>query len=385
LREEEILEQMFISAIIVGAGSATRMDGQNKITMRLPNGQMVIESCLEPFINSKLVNEIVIVATKALVSDFKDRFKGERIKVVAGGKDRAASVFSGVLATSPQADFLCIHDAARPFLSEQLLKSCIVTAVKFGACVPVLSSEDTLKIVNDQSIESTVDRGKIFRVQTPQIFRKSDYIRAMAVSKGQETVITDDSQLLEMGGIKAHTVPGEKTNIKITTREDFDRIKNKSRLKIGHGYDVHRLVAGRRLILGGVDINFHLGLEGHSDADVLTHAIMDSLLGAAGLKDIGCIFPANDERYKNAISIKLLSSVKKKLEHYGATIVNIDATIVAQAPELKGYIYEMRQNIAKSLCCELQQINVKATTEEGLGFTGTGDGVAAYSVCLLEG
>lgn len=153
-------------------------------------------------------------------------------------------------------------------------------------------------------------------------------------------------------------------------------------LRIGHGYDVHRLTAGRRLILGGVDIPFEKGLDGHSDADVLIHAVMDSLLGSAALGDIGQLFPDTDERYKGADSTELLKAVAKLLESRGYAIGNIDCTVLCQKPRLKDHIPQMRKNIADACGCDISQVSVKATTEEGLGFTGSGEGIAAHAVCL---
>lgn len=158
----------------------------------------------------------------------------------------------------------------------------------------------------------------------------------------------------------------------------------KSNIRIGQGYDVHKLVEGRRLILGGVDIPYDKGLLGHSDADVLVHAVMDALLGAAALGDIGRHFPDNSDDFKNISSLILLDKVFHLLKDKGYTTINIDATVIAQRPKLASHIEDMRKNIANALQCDVDQINIKATTEEGLGFTGTGEGIAAQAVCLIE-
>lgn len=155
-------------------------------------------------------------------------------------------------------------------------------------------------------------------------------------------------------------------------------------MRIGHGYDVHRLVAGRALILGGVQIPYDLGLEGHSDADVLLHAVMDALLGAVALRDIGYHFPDTDIRYKDASSLALLGCVAEKIKEKGYHVVNVDVTMIAQKPKLLPYIAQMEQNIATQLAVDISQINVKATTEEGLGFTGSCEGLRCHAVCLLE-
>ncbi len=158
----------------------------------------------------------------------------------------------------------------------------------------------------------------------------------------------------------------------------------KSNIRIGHGYDVHKLVEDRKLILGGVDIPYEKGLLGHSDADVLVHAVMDALLGAAALGDIGRHFPDNSDDFKNISSLILLDKVFHLLKDKGYTTINIDATVIAQRPKLASHIEDMRKNIANALQCDVDQINIKATTEEGLGFTGTGEGIAAQAVCLIE-
>lgn len=155
-------------------------------------------------------------------------------------------------------------------------------------------------------------------------------------------------------------------------------------MRIGHGYDVHRLVEGRRLILGGVDVPYERGLLGHSDADVLTHAVMDALLGAAGLGDIGKLFPDSDPAYEGADSLALLAQVVKVIKEKGFTVGNVDATVIAQRPKLAGYIPAMRENLARTMEISPDRVNVKATTEEGLGFSGAGEGMAAHAVCLLE-
>ena len=155
-------------------------------------------------------------------------------------------------------------------------------------------------------------------------------------------------------------------------------------MRIGHGYDVHKLVKGRKLIIGGVDINYDLGLDGHSDADVLTHALMDALLGAAALGDIGGLFPDNDDKYKGADSMELLKEVQKLIIDNGYRISNIDCTLIAQSPKLKPYITQIRENYANALQIDISRVSVKATTEEKLGFTGSGQGMAAHAVCLLE-
>lgn len=155
-------------------------------------------------------------------------------------------------------------------------------------------------------------------------------------------------------------------------------------MRIGHGYDVHRLAEGRKLILGGVELPFEKGLDGHSDADVLVHAIMDALLGAAALGDIGKLFPDSDDAFLNADSLDLLRIVGLKIEEAGYSVSNIDATVIAQRPKISGATAQMRENIAHALGIDASRVSVKATTEEHLGFTGSGEGISAHAVCLIE-
>ena len=222
----------------------------------------------------------------------------------------------------------------------------------------------------------------LFAVQTPQCFSRALYLQALARVQGDKArLVTDDCSLFELAGFPVTLTQGDYANLKITTRED---LKGERTMRFGHGYDVHRLVEGRRLILGGVDIPYEKGLLGHSDADVLLHAVADALLGAAALGDIGRHFPDSDPRYKGADSLKLLQAVGDMLRKAGYTVGNIDATILCQAPKLAPYIPLMRQNIAACLGMDVGRVSVKATTEEHLGFTGAGQGIAAHAVAGIE-
>ena len=206
-----------------------------------------------------------------------------------------------------------------------------------------------------------------------------------AVGRQRMRDVTDDCSIFELAGLPVRLVEGEYANRKITTREDLPaHAKEETAMRVGHGYDVHRLVEGRKLILGGVDIPHHLGLLGHSDADVVTHALMDALLGAAALGDIGQHFPDTDPAYRDISSLDLLGRVMALLAAQGWRVENVDLTILAQRPKLKDYLPQMRQNYSRAMGLPVTAISVKATTEEGLGFTGTEQGIAAHGVVLLE-
>ena len=249
--------------------------------------------------------------------------------------------------------------------------------------------KDTLKRTDEDGvILDTPDRANLWRVQTPQVFDRAALCAAMATALAESKDYTDDCQLMEAAGHKVRLVQGLDTNLKLTTPEDIRLakalMKEEKPMRIGHGYDVHKLVEGRDLILGGVKIEYEKGLLGHSDADVLTHAIMDALLGAAALGDIGKLFPDNDPAYAGADSVALLGRVVERITAEGYTIGNIDATILCQRPKLAPHIPQMRDILAAACGVPADRVSVKATTEEGLGFTGTGEGIAAHCVCLLS-
>ena len=257
-----------------------------------------------------------------------------------------------------------------------------------GAAAPAVAVKDTIKIANDGAVVQTPDRAALFAVQTPQCFCRNLYWKALEAVQGEKVhLVTDDCSLFELTGRPVHLTQGDYANLKITTKEDLPAAaqnKGENTMRIGHGYDVHRLVEGRKLIMGGVTIPYEKGLLGHSDADVLLHAVSDALLGAAALGDIGKHFPDTDPRYEGADSLMLLREVGRLLDETGYTVGNIDATVLCQAPKLAPHIPAMRQNIANALGLALDDVSVKATTEEHLGFTGEGLGIAAHAVALIE-
>ena len=306
--------------------------------------------------------------------------------VVGGGATRADSVCNGLRAAKGQ--LVAIHDAARPFVSEQVITDALAEAEAMGAAAPAVAVKDTIKIANDGAVVQTPDRAALFAVQTPQCFCRNLYWKALEAVQGEKVrLVTDDCSLFELAGLPVHLTQGDYVNLKITTKEDLPAAaqnKGENTMRIGHGYDVHRLVEGRKLIMGGVTIPYEKGLLGHSDADVLLHAVSDALLGAAALGDIGKHFPDTDPRYEGADSLMLLREVGRLLDETGYTVGNIDATVLCQAPKLAPHIPAMRQNIANALGLALDDVSVKATTEEHLGFTGEGLGIAAHAVALIE-
>lgn len=370
-----------VTAIIVAAGASRRM-GFDKLSYRLPDGQTVLEKSCAALAAHPAVTQLVLVAGA-------NRETCERIAqrcpkpcvVVAGGETRADSVRHGLEVAS--GELVAIHDAARPFVSQAVITAALQAAAQTGAAAPAVPVKDTIKVADaDGRVQNTPDRATLYAVQTPQCFSRKLYLEALERVTGEKAhLVTDDCSLFELADFPVTLTQGDYENYKITTKEDLQKEKT---MRIGHGYDVHCLVEGRKLILGGVDIPYEKGLLGHSDADVLLHAIMDAVLGAAALGDIGKHFPDTDPAYKGADSLALTRAVAKLIAEHGYTVGNIDATILCQAPKLAPHIAAMRQNIADAFGIPLDAVSVKATTEEHLGFTGEGLGIAAHAVALLE-
>lgn len=370
-----------VTAIIVAAGASRRM-GFDKLSYRLPDGQTVLEKSCAALAAHPAVTQLVLVAGA-------NRETCERIAqrcpkpcvVVAGGETRADSVRHGLEVAS--GELVAIHDAARPFVSQAVITAALQAAAQTGAAAPAVPVKDTIKVADaDGRVQNTPDRATLYAVQTPQCFSRKLYLEALERVTGEKAhLVTDDCSLFELADFPVTLTQGDYENYKITTKEDLQKEKT---MRIGHGYDVHRLVEGRKLILGGVDIPYEKGLLGHSDADVLLHAIMDAVLGAAALGDIGKHFPDTEPAYKGADSLALTRAVAKLIAEHGYTVGNIDATILCQAPKLAPHIAAMRQNIADAFGVSLDAVSVKATTEEHLGFTGEGLGIAAHAVALLE-
>lgn len=382
-------------AVIVAAGKSTRMEGGTSKVLEDLGGKPVLLYSLMTLAQSPWVGELCVVCREEDLDQVRALLVGKTRKpvaVVPGGQERQDSVLQGVEALSPELPYLLIHDGARPFVAPEMVEAVCKDAVAYGAATAAVPSKDTCKLSNGQGfVESTPPRERLMAIQTPQAFEREMYLYALRKAQSAGVSYTDDCQLIEAAGGRVRLTLGDYKNIKLTTPEDrvtarayLGEQKEEKTMRIGSGYDVHRLVEGRKLILGGVDVPYERGLLGHSDADVLAHAITDALLGAAALGDIGKLFPDNDPQYEGADSLALLGRVCALLGEKGYSIGNIDATVIAQRPKLAPHIPQMRENLAKACGIALPQVSVKATTEEGLGFTGSGDGIAASAVCLLE-
>lgn len=380
------------AALIAAGGTGTRMGARtNKLMMPLC-GRPVLARTLAVFDGIPGIGHIVVVLHPDLIGTVRESLPawGIRIPVtlVAGGATRQESVYKGLQALSEDTSLVAIHDGARPLISADIIERTFEEAGKSGAAAAGIPVIDTLKRVGAQNqIEDTVDRTSLWQVQTPQTFRYDLILAAHREAKASGWSCTDDASLIERTGGTVTMVMGSALNVKITTPEDMQLaqklLAETLTVKTGTGYDAHRLVEDRKLILGGVDIPYERGLLGHSDADVLTHAVMDALLGAAGLGDIGQWFPDSDPAYAGACSLDLLKKVGDAVSGAGYGISHIDSTIIAQAPKVAGHLPRMRANIAGVLGLDEDSVNIKATTTEGMGFTGRGEGIAAQAAATL--
>ena len=321
-------------------------------------------------------------------------------KVVAGGKHRQDSVLAGLEVLPSEVELVLVHDGVRPFIPVSVIENCLKEAEKEGAAMVAVPVKDTLKAVsNEKVIEQTIDRSGVWQAQTPQAARVSLLKKAFAEAlKHKDFIATDEAALLERVNISVKVVEGSEKNIKITRPEDLilakailmesrgekNSLEGNSQYRSGYGYDAHRLVDGRPLVLGGVTVSHDKGLQGHSDADVLTHALCDAILGAAGQGDIGRHFPDTDEKYKGISSLKILESVSDLVAEKGYVLHNADITVVAEKPKLATYFETMGKNLAAVCGVDPASINLKATTTEGMGFAGREEGMAAHAVVMLK-
>lgn len=370
-----------VTVIVVAAGRGSRFGGDLPKQFLKIGNKTVLERAIEPFQEHPAVDGIIIAASEEYLEHCKNlcsRFDKTEA-VVCGGQQRQDSVFACLEKVND--GLVLVHDGARPFVTCKVIDRVIEEAYNQGASVPCVPVKDTIRQIGDSEGHSsvTLERSSLFCVQTPQGFHTGLLKKAYKRAQLDGFTGTDDAGLVERIGGSVALTEGDYANIKITTREDLPKMD----MRIGSGYDVHQLTEGRKLILGGVEIPFEKGLLGHSDADVLLHALMDAMLGAAALGDIGKHFPDTDERYKGISSLKLLEHVKSLISDSGYFVGNADITVIAQKPKIASYIPAMRKNIAEILGIEIERVNVKGTTTEKLGFVGRCEGIACEAVCIL--
>jgi 2-C-methyl-D-erythritol 4-phosphate cytidylyltransferase/2-C-methyl-D-erythritol 2,4-cyclodiphosphate synthase len=372
-----------VGAIIAAGGSGQRA-GVAKQWVQL-GGESVLRRSARSLAACDLVDELVAVVPPGHVERGRREVAdlGKPCQVVEGGPARADSVRNG-LAALPGCTVVLIHDAARPFASPALARAVVLAAARDGAALAAVGASDTVKLADGSRVVETIDRRAIWLAQTPQGFRAALLQRAFEAAGPLAAAATDECQLVERLGEIVTLVPGETSNFKLTTSADVARARAlvEAPYAMGVGYDVHPFAPGRRLVLGGVEFEGD-GLLGHSDADVCAHAIGDAVLGAAGLGDIGRHFPDTDPQWKGVSSLLFLREIARKVGELGWRVGNCDVTLAARRPKIAPRAEEMRARITEALGIAPWQANVKATTTEGLGFVGRGEGIAAHAVALL--
>jgi 2-C-methyl-D-erythritol 4-phosphate cytidylyltransferase/2-C-methyl-D-erythritol 2,4-cyclodiphosphate synthase len=388
---------MHVAAIIAAGGRGVRLGADRPKQLLDLGGRSILEMSLAALAASDRINEI-IVALPAEHLDATSKALKHAVKTplgfVSGGARRQDSVANAFAKTSSKADVILIHDAARPFVTGDVIARAIDGAKTYGAAIAAVAAKDTVKqtgVANPDGsrlIRGTVPREHVFLAQTPQAFRRD--ILARALSEGEGIDATDEAMLVERLGLPVHVVEGDERNVKITTPQDLEKARlesDRSRhamIRIGTGYDLHTLTAGRPLILAGVRIQFSLGLSGHSDADIVCHAVTDAVLGAAAAGDIGQMFPDSDPKWKNADSIMMLKGAVAKVKEMGYRPSNVDVTVIAQQPKLLPYLEAMRQNLADALEIDPSAVSVKAKTNEGVDSMGRSESMACHAVALIR-
>lgn len=350
----------------------------------------MVAHALSAFRRSEQIDEIVLVVRPDdvdLARDLVGAGPSDRTeKVVCGGPTRQASVSSGLAEVSEAMQLVAIHDAARPFVTTDLIAACLDAAAVTGAAAAALPVTDTIKRADPRSqVEETLDRSRLWAMQTPQVFDRELLCRAYQQAERDGVDATDDCALVERLGHPVTLVLGDQRNVKITTKADLLDAQRRLEVPVrtGLGYDLHRLEPGRRLVLGGVEIAYEYGLVGHSDADVVAHAACDAVLGAIGQGDIGRHFPDTDARYAGISSMILLQDVGRRAKGAGYQVTNLDLVVVAERPRISDVAGQMADNLAAALQTDADCVNIKATTTEGLGATGTGQAIACYAVATV--
>ncbi len=386
-----------VTALIPAAGRGERFGSRtNKLWVEI-GGRPVLEWTLSAFENHHRVRFIVVAADDdnlPRVRKLQAQFQ-KLIAVVSGGRTRAESVMCALAAAPGSSEVLLVHDAARPAVSADLIDRVIEGAERWGACIPALPISDTVKRVDGQhTVLETIPREiadekiawRLFTAQTPQGFRSERLHRAYDHLHQLGGQVTDDAGLAEAAGIEVKVVAGDPDNVKLTKPTDLNdliHILAPRWARSGIGYDVHRLGADRPLVLGGVIIPHDTGLIGHSDADVLIHAVCDALLGAAALGDIGHHFPDDDAANRDRSSLEFLTEVKATLQKSGWNPHNVDATLLAEAPKVAPYRIKMQGNIAQALGIDESCVSIKATTSEMMGFVGRREGMVCWAIATI--
>ena len=367
-----------VTLLLTCAGKGVRAGfEENKLLVKVGNSTC-LEQALSSFRSSNLIDEYVITANEKDFSAVKNIVKNTA-KVVLGGDTRTQSVKNALKEVT--GDIVLIHDGARPFTCARIINDCIESVKKYGSALTVIPSRDTICSSDGETVSGYLGKGGLYAVQTPQAFFTKDIIKAYELAG--DKVFNDDGEVYHEYIAPLHIVKGETENVKITYPEDMALLNSTPICRVGAGFDCHKLVENRKLILGGVEIPHDKGLLGHSDADVLTHAIMDALLSSLAMRDIGYWFSDKDPQYKDADSMKLLEKVIKMISDAGYKPHNISATIMAEKPKLLKHIPTITKSLADALGLEESAVGIGATTLEGLGFVGREEGICVSATATV--
>jgi 2-C-methyl-D-erythritol 4-phosphate cytidylyltransferase / 2-C-methyl-D-erythritol 2,4-cyclodiphosphate synthase len=389
---------MHVTAIIAAAGSGRRVGSAKPKQMLDIGGGSMLQHSVTAFVTHPRISDVIVVMPAeaaglalTMVPGQGDPARLNPVRMVAGGERRQDSVANAFDAVSSSADVVLIHDAARPFVTAELIDRTIDAAIAHGAAIAALQSRDTVKRVAGGVIRETIPRESVYLAQTPQGFRRE--VLAAAVAAGRSGVeATDEAALAERAGYRVHVVDGDPGNVKITTADDLEAARQRMQPRgggagvprVGTGYDLHRLVEGRTLVIGGVVIPSDRGALAHSDGDVACHAATDAILGAASLGDIGRHFPDNDPRWKDADSLAMLREAARLVREQGHEIANVDVTVILERPKIKDVIEEMRTRMAAAMDIDRSCVSLKGKTNEGVDAVGRGEAIAAHAIALLQ-
>jgi len=375
---------MTVTALIVAAGSGSRMGGDTPKQYRPIAGKAVLAHAVDALASHPRIDTVRVVIGAGQEEMAREALDGRDVgDLIGGGAERSDSVRAGLDAIPD--GIVLVHDAARPFCPHDVIDRLLDALDSGDGAVPVLATPDTLARGTGQ-LEEMVERKDMVRVQTPQAFHVEDLRYALTESGLRKA--TDESSLLVAAGLKVVTVEGDPMLDKLTSPADWERAEQLQTARLisrtGMGFDVHAFAGEGPVMLGGIEVPHDRGLAGHSDADVVLHAITDALLGAAGLGDIGQHFPPSDPQWKGASSDIFLSHAADLIRHMGGIIDFVDCTLICEAPKLSPYRDAMRSRIAEILGLSLSRVGIKATTTERLGFTGRGEGIAAQAVATIR-
>jgi 2-C-methyl-D-erythritol 4-phosphate cytidylyltransferase/2-C-methyl-D-erythritol 2,4-cyclodiphosphate synthase len=380
---------MSVGVIIVAAGRSQRMGGATPKPLLDLGGRSVLRRSVAAFDAHPGVQELVVVLPAEWV-DAAPTVIGptiRRCQCVAGGAERHDSVRRGFARLPDDVDIVLVHDAARPFADASLIDRVLGATRETGAAVPAVQARDTVKRVDRSRrvVTETIPRDEIWLAQTPQGFRRA--VLGAAIAAAERVDATDEAMIVERAGQPVRVVDGDERNVKITTPDDLAAAR--ARLtpvpRVGTGYDLHRLVEGRPLVLAGIVVPFERGPLGHSDGDVVCHALIDAMLGAAADGDIGRHFPNTDARWKDAAGLDLLAAAARIIAGKGFVVASADVTVVLERPKLAPHVDGIRAAIARTLGVDVGQVSVKAKTNEGVDAAGRGEAIAAHAVAVLMG